>query len=505
MSLLDELKAEQKLAEEVVTTAPKVDQGVLSQAIRNTPSSALQFGKDIVQPILHPIETVTSLKDLGIGIYQLFTPGKQPKEEIAEAVGKYFADRYGGLDNIKKTFATDPVGFMGDASILFTGGSTLAAKVPTVAGKTTSAVNTIGRAIDPVTQGAKATSYIAGGAGNLAADLLGMSTGAGGDAIKQAVKVGKTGGDAQRVLIDNMRGSSSADDVVNQAFDALKDAQKTKRADYTAGMDAVKSAKKSINFDGIENAYKSVLDDFTIKTTQGNVLKGGADLQKKFDEIDELVQQWKNNPELQTAENVDALKQAVDSLWKPGKESVVVTRVRNAIHKEIVDQVPQYADTMKAYEKAVKFEKEIMKELSVNNKAAAATTLRKLQSTMRNNASTNYGARLKLLMDLDPDLLPALAGQSLNQLTPRGIQRVIGGGQIGASALGYVDPINLIPGLAAQSPRLVGETALKVGQAQRGLNKLPITETLRTTRPLVSATNEQEEIDRLNYLNSLLK
>ena len=302
-----------------------------------------------------------------------------------------------------------------------------------------------------------------------------------------------------------MRGSSSADDVVNQAFDALKDAQKTKRADYTAGMDAVKSAKKSINFDGIENAYKSVLDDFTIKTTQGNVLKGGADLQKKFDEIDELVQQWKNNPELQTAENVDALKQAVDSLWKPGKDSVVVTRVRNAIHKEIVDQVPQYAETMKAYEKAVKFEKEIMKELSVNNKAAAATTLRKLQSTMRNNASTNYGARLKLLMDLDPDLLPALAGQSLNQLTPRGIQRVIGGGQIGASALGYVDPINLIPGLAAQSPRLVGETALKVGQAQRGLNKLPITETLRTTRPLVSATSEQEEIDRLNYLNSLLK
>ena len=142
---------------------------------------------------------------------------------------------------------------------------------------------------------------------------------------------------------------------------------------------------------------------------------------------------------------VDALKQAVDSLWKPGKDSVVVTRVRNAIHKEIVDQVPQYAETMKAYEKAVKFEKEIMKELSVNNKAAAATTLRKLQSTMRNNASTNYGARLKLLMDLDPDLLPALAGQSLNQLTPRGIQRVIGGGQIGASALGYVDPINLIP------------------------------------------------------------
>ena len=49
-------------------------------------------------------------------------------------------------------------------------------------------------------------------------------------------------------------------------------------------MDAVKAAKTKVNFDGIETAYKNVLDDFTIKTKQGPVLKGGADLQKKFDE-----------------------------------------------------------------------------------------------------------------------------------------------------------------------------------------------------------------------------
>ena len=331
-----------------------------------------------------------------------------------------------------------------------------------------------------------------------------MTTGAGGDAIKGAVRAGKSGGDAQRVLIDNMRGNAAADDVVSQAFDSLNQLKKSKSQNYKSGMDAVKAAKTKVNFDGIETAYKNVLDDFTIKTKQGPVLKGGADLQKKFDEIDKLIKQWKNNPDLHLAENVDALKQAVDSLWKPGKESVVVTKVRKAIHDEIVKQVPKYADTMKSYEKAIKFEKEIMKELSLNNKAAAGTVLRKLQSVMRNNASTNYGARLELLRNLDPDLLPALAGQSLNQLTPRGIQRVVGGGQVGAGALGYIDPVTLLPSLAIQSPRLVGETALKVGQGQRLLNKVPVTDTLRTTRPFVSSIQESEEQARLNYLNNLL-
>ena len=153
---------------------------------------------------------------------------------------------------------------------------------------------------------------------------------------------------------------------------------------------------------------------------------------------------------------------------------------------------------------AITFEKEIMKELSLNNKAAAGTVLRKLQSVMRNNASTNYGARLELLKNLDADLLPALAGQSLNQLTPRGIQRVVGGGQIGASAVGVIDPISLIPGLAVQSPRLIGEGALKVGQSQRLLNKLPIKDTLRRTRPFVPAIEESKEEARKNYIKSLL-
>ena len=64
--------------------------------------------------------------------------------------------------------------------------------------------------------------------------------------------------------------------------------------------------------------------------------------------------------------------------------------------------------------------------------------------------------------------------------------------------------VSPIPSLAIQSPRLVGEGALKLGQTQNILNKLPIKKTLRGARPVVSGIEESEEEARLNYLNSLL-
>ena len=88
-------------------------------AAKNLGPSAAQFGKDIVQPFIHPIQTVKDLGALGQGIYGLFIPGEQANEDVARAVGEYFADRYGGIDNIKRTFASDPVGFIADATVIF--------------------------------------------------------------------------------------------------------------------------------------------------------------------------------------------------------------------------------------------------------------------------------------------------------------------------------------------------------------------------------------------------
>jgi hypothetical protein len=108
----------------------------------------------------------------------------------------------------------------------------------------------------------------------------------------------------------------------------------------------------------------------------------------------------------------------------------------------------------------------------LGDKASADTAMRKLQSLMRNNAATNYGNRLNLARQLEQQggqqMLPALAGQALGEMTPRGIQRAtapIGG--IGLYSLGGIPAA--ATGAAISSPRIVGEAAFGTGQLTRGL------------------------------------
>lgn len=119
------------------------------EAIKHLPESAVEFGKAIAQPILHPIETAKSIGTLAQGLFQKLTPGEQPSEQAVDALGQFFKERYGGVENIKKTIATDPVGFAADLSVFMTGGAALAAKIGPTA-KAAGTVAKIGRAIEPV-------------------------------------------------------------------------------------------------------------------------------------------------------------------------------------------------------------------------------------------------------------------------------------------------------------------------------------------------------------------
>ena len=91
--------------------------------------------------------------------------------------------------------------------------------------------------------------------------------------------------------------------------------------------------------------------------------------------------------------------------------------------------------------------------------------MRKLQSLMRNNVNTNYGNRLDLAKELEraggKELMPALAGQAMSSLTPRGMMGPAGVGLGGYAAL--TNPAAL-PMLAFGSPRLVGGAAYGAGR-----------------------------------------
>lgn len=145
---------------------------VPGQALQNAPESALNFGKAMVQPVIHPVDTLQALVDLPTGAIREGTRAILPESTFnnvdeylfgpkdvadrasqrATAVANFYKDRYfSGADGFKNALATDPIGVLADFATVFTGGELTAARI---AGETSNVTRTLGavaRATDPLT------------------------------------------------------------------------------------------------------------------------------------------------------------------------------------------------------------------------------------------------------------------------------------------------------------------------------------------------------------------
>ena len=523
-------------------SAPPEPQGTLESVIEygkdvasNVPGSALQFGKDMLTPILHPIQTAKSFYDLGKGLVQLAIPGEQGSEAKARAVGQFFVERYGGLDKLKETFRTDPVGALSDVSLVLTAGGAALTRAPGMVGKAGRVVgavgstaghtvgsalthapgmvgrasravgaigstvgNTVGSAlgstvgqtvgstlahvpgmiekagrvvsevgsaIDPMTMAMRGVKT----AGRAAAPLIGsLGTQTGADSLREAYKAGQAGGQASEAFTGQMRGRVPPTMVVDDAKRALSNMRADRAAQYRAGMAGVKADTTVLNFNDIQKAVDSVAD---VGQYKGKVLNKSA--VGVWDQIREVVDDWKaSSPaDFHTAEGFDALKRAIGDIRDSTQFGTPARRVTDdvyhAVRSEIVKQAPEYAKAMKGYEQASDLLTDIEKTLSLNPRASVDTALRKLQSVMRNNAYTNYGRRAdlaKILTEAGAEsLIPGIAGQAMNSLTPRGLAPVTTvPATMGAAYLGHPEALAALP---FQSPRLMGEAAHGLGVA----------------------------------------
>ncbi len=453
---------------------------IASEALSNVPASALQFAKDITYPIFNPVETATALGKTVSGGVQKLIPGEQENEQYADAFIGFFADRYGGVDNLKKTVATDPIGFLADASLVLSGGGALAARAPGVAGTVARTAGTVGKAIDPINRAVQGVKAVGRGAGEAAAFTSGLATGVGGQSLKTAAQAGFKGGQAAEDFTANLRGKVPMEEIVADAKTALSSIREERGAAYRAGMGNIAKDATVLDFKPIENAVNKVN---SVKTFKGQSLSPST--QKIREEITGAVEQWKglNPKEFHTVEGLDALKQKIGDIrdaTQPGTpERVVADQVYNSVKGQITKQAPEYAKVMDEYREASGLIKEMEKTLSLNDKASIDTQLRKLQSVVRNNANTNYGRRVALVELLQQqgatNILEKLAGQALSSAEPRGLARMLpaatitaGGGSIAGALAGLVSPGLILPilgSLALQSPRLAGEAALMAGKA----------------------------------------
>ena len=457
------------------------------EALSNSPKSAGNFASGFYNMVRHPIDTGLGLLDTAAGGLRNalpdsvvnFVEGGKPSaadlrvRDTANAVGRFYADRYGSGEGFKQAIATDPVGVLSDASMAFTGGAGLATKLPTInkalttAANITNPINIAGAAVGAA--GRKVMPVI----GNTAATLSGtLGTHTGALPLQQATKSGYEGGQSAKDFVGNLRGKVPMTDVLDDAKVNLEMMGRAKSAEYQSGMGAVSADKKILSFDKID---ATLIDAVKIATFKDQVKNQPAsDVLRKI--IAEMATWRKLNPaEYHTPEGLDALKQKIGGMVEslPFEEKtarLVASKVRDSIKAAIVKQAPVYADVMKDYHQASTLMEEIERTLSLGRGASVDTAMRKLQSLTRNNVNTNFGNRVNLAKQLEGQggiaLMPALAGQALNTWTPRGLGGQFAGGiTMGAGALGGFGGIGLA--LAGQSPRLAGEVAYKIGQSRR--------------------------------------
>lgn len=115
----------------------------LIEAPFNVPGGLVKVGKETVEAIRHPVDTLSGIFDLVIGGGRELTPAPiravidkldfNPQEaerisKMARSVGGAYADKYGSWEAIKRSFAEDPVSVASDLSVFLSGGAGAASK-----------------------------------------------------------------------------------------------------------------------------------------------------------------------------------------------------------------------------------------------------------------------------------------------------------------------------------------------------------------------------------------
>lgn len=485
-----------------------------TSAVMNLIPSTARMVSDIWDAVSSPIETATTLSQvIGGGVRKAISqiPGVDmtipENEQKYNAVVDYFADKYGTVGGFKKALAEDPAGILADISATFTGGGTAVAKTlgtTTKAAQVAEKVAEVGAKIDPITTAITATGKIAkiepiattitatgkiaektaelGGKG--VAQTLAFTSGVGDEAIKQAYKAGREGGEALDSFTKNLRNSDNA-----TALQILEDAQtnvqaikKSRQNAYKEGMAKVSKDQQKLSFDEVDGALADIRSRW--ETPQGIVKndKVKSVYEDALGKVDEFKSAGANS-----LTDFDDLKQALNSLRSQYVGSPEATAAINEITTTISNQIkrssPDYAKVMKTYEDTSKLLYEIQQTLSLGQKKSAEVSLKKLLSTMRNNVATNYGQRYSLVEALQDvggkELMSGIAGQELATLKPRGLRGATTAGGIGFLGMsGMLSVGGAIPTLMASSPRLVGEFAKLSGSTARRtrglLSKLPV-------------------------------
>ena len=417
---------------------------VLGNAVKNAPSSLYGVGESMVQPILHPIDTAESIGNLGKGLYSKAKglivsqdPAKKAEDEaVANAMGEHFAKRYGGYENIKRTFSEDPAGVLADLSTPFTLGGGLAARLPGIAGTAGAAARKVGEAIDPVSLALKGTAKGIEKAGDVFAYPMALRSGASVQSLQDAAKAGATGNPK---FWEFYQGTGKASDYVDALEKAAIDAAAARNKAYQTSKAGLAYNTQPLSFANID---KTIANQFNSVKSISKPVALKANL--ALEEVAKVVDEWRFQPKAvgrNSAADMDGLKQRIgeirDAYKGDANASRVVSNAYTSVYDTIKKAAPEYAPMMEAYRNATKDINEIKKGLGIGKNAPVSQVIRKV---LKEQNSKSGNQLFEGLAKQNPDLPYMLAGLELSEKLPYGsVRRTISGSDLlgGASGAGF--------------------------------------------------------------------
>jgi hypothetical protein len=456
----------------------------VQQAISNIPGSASKYATDIAQTVMHPMDTLTGLQSLVSGAAQKIPGvssvldsvreslpnlpiGSRQDIPVADAVGHYYKDRFGGLENIRNTLIKDPVGAVADLSVV-AGGASTGLRAAGLA-RAAQVANTVSRFTDPL---AATTNAVKAVGTPIYKGTLGQTTGAGGRVIGEALE-------GSPEFVSSMRGNTTEAQVADKAKDALDEIRQARGDKYRAELADLKTANQEIPIDSIKTLADEQLNRFGVKKTADGLdfsrSTASGQSAKEIDEVYKLVQDWGSQPGDLTPAMLDVLKRRLDDFYAEGRTSrAMVTTLKNAVQQKIVSSVPEYAKMTADYAKTTGMIKEMERAVGLGDKTSADTTIRKLTTALREDKNFRSDLLKTLKSSTGENVSGAVAGTVMRPPISRSLGSIATSTGAGVGAVGtlmsgglgaLVAASPVIAGvMALASPRLVGELSVLLGR-----------------------------------------
>jgi len=471
----------------------------------NLPSSAWNAVKGMGSAVMHPIDTVSTIGKLGIGVGSkaldaageavgygpVLDPSKKAaREQVADAVGTSYKNRYGGGEEGEfwKNLAEDPASYLADAASVMSLGAGSATKLGLLdkTGKVAKAAR-LAENLDPVQAAINASGKVATTTGAIlpkslmvaqsAASGLPMKT------LQTARDVGLSGNPAQiSALISAMKKNPNfAGDVVDQLEKAIDEMGEQASQQYMTSAATAFGRTQPVDL-SLPQQARDTVEAMVDPRAMNTVLRAAppftpSDIQTAQAAISQLDNALTHpDPMARTIQELDVVKKNVNTLARQISDPVLRSRVQ-AMAGELVTAMgntdPAYLDMMKDWTEYKRQLNNVRKDFGTERMSDAARA-RKLANAFKKkdgdqmfNAleGTPSGANLRY----------SIAGDALSDLSGDRIHNTIAGlgGPAAAALYAGFHPgvaIAAVPGLALASPKIGGYSQYALGRAQRAVN-----------------------------------